>query len=159
MGCISGISDLASNRGQELRDNLTFLRKSLADAPFRRIWREALSSLADLIFDQVLLKQEFTTVGAAQLRCDFEAIQSTIERCITYSEDSSFGMPKLREAIHLLNIPIEAGNGVPGLKEISEEIFAGAERTEKVLGELGMGHLTNGEARAVLARRLEASTE
>ncbi|KAI9052442.1 hypothetical protein LZ554_003788 [Drepanopeziza brunnea f. sp. 'monogermtubi'] len=144
---------------QELKASLAFLRKSLADAPFRRIWREALSSLADLIYDQIVVKQEFTTVGAAQLRCDFEAIQAIVDRYITYSKNSSLSMPKLREAIHLLNIPVEAGEGEMGLKEISEEIFAGAERTSAMLERLGMEYLSNGEARAVLARRLEASTD
>jgi len=55
---------------------MDFLRKVLADAPFRRIWRDALGSLQDLIFHDVLLRQEFTTLGAAQLRFDFEGCQN-----------------------------------------------------------------------------------
>lgn len=138
---------------------MLFLRKALGDAPFRRIWRNALSSLQDLIFHDVLLRQEFTTLGAAQLRVDFEAIQGTIERCIKVGDESILGMPKLREAIALLNIPVEAEDGRMPLKEISEAIFADGQRTQDMLESLGMKHLTNGEARTVLAKRLEASTE
>ncbi|PBP20860.1 RINT-1 family protein [Diplocarpon rosae] len=144
---------------QEMTQSLTFLRKALADAPFRRIWREAVSSLQDLIFHDVILRQEFTTLGAAQLQFDFEAIQATIDRSIRFNEDSAFSMPVLREAIALLNIPVEAEDGRMPLKEISDEIFADSKRTQTALESLGMKHLTNGEARAVLAKRLEASTE
>lgn len=138
---------------------MVFLRKVLADPPFRRIWRESLASLQDLIFHDVLLRQEFTSLGAAQLQYDFEAIQATISRNMKYSEGSTFAMPKLREAIILLSLPVDAEGEQKSLREVSEEIFADSHRTSDALEGLGMKHLTNGEARAVLAKRLEASTE
>lgn len=138
---------------------MEFLRRTLADAPFRRIWRDALNSLQDLLFNDVLLRQDFTTLGAAQLRFDFNTIQNTIERTIKFTDDSSLAMPKLREAIALLNIPQEAEDGREPLKEISEEIFGTAQRTAEALDRLGMKHLTNGEARMVLAKRLEAMSD
>lgn len=136
---------------------MEFLRKVLGDAPFRRIWRDALGSLQDLIFHDVLLRQDFTSLGSAQLRFDFEAIQTTIGRHIKYGNDSTFAMPKLREAIFLLSLPVEAEGDQKSLREVSEEIFADGQRTSDALESLGLKHLTNGEARAVLAKRLEAS--
>lgn len=144
---------------RELTQSMEFLRKVLADAPFRRIWRDALGSLQDLIFHDVLLRQEFTTLGAAQLRFDFEAIQATISRHMKYGEGSTFAMPKLREAIFLLSLPVDAEGDQKSLKEVSEEIFADGQRTSDALESLGVKHLTNGEARAVLAKRLEASID
>ncbi|KAL2072197.1 hypothetical protein VTL71DRAFT_11540 [Oculimacula yallundae] len=145
---------------RELAQSMEFLRKVLADSPFRRIWREALSSLQDLIFNDVLLKQEFTSLGSAQLKYDFEAIQSTISRHIKHGNGSTFAMPKLREAIYLLSLPVEAESGDQmSLDEVNEQIFAGGQNTTDVLENLGLKHLTNGEARSVMVRRLEVNCD
>ncbi|KAG4437008.1 hypothetical protein IFR05_007512 [Cadophora sp. M221] len=144
---------------RELAQSMEFLRKVLSDAPLRRIWRDALGSLQDLVFHDVLLRQEFTSLGAAQLRYDFEAVQATIGRHIKYGDGSTFAMPKLREAILLLSLPVEAEGEQKSLRNVSEEIFADGQRASDALESLGFKHLTNGEARAVLAKRLEASTD
>ncbi len=121
-----------------------FLRKAVADAPFRRIWRESLDSLQDLLFHDVILKHDFSTHGAAQLKCDIEAIQTVIDGCIKYESGSSLSMPKLKEAVDLLNIPVKAEDGQKTLKEIGEAIFAGGLHTQMALQDLGMVQLTNG---------------
>ena len=65
----------------------------------------------------------------------------------------------MREAISLLNIPVDAEGDQKSLREVGEEIFADGQRTSDALESLGLKHLTNGEARAILAKRLEASTD
>ncbi|CZT42701.1 related to Rad50-interacting protein 1 [Rhynchosporium secalis] len=144
---------------RELAQSMEFLSRVLADSAFRRIWREALGSLQDLIFNDVLLKQEFTSLGSAQFKYDFEAIQSTVARYIKYGNGSTFGMPKLREAIFLLSLPVDSEGGQMSLSEVSEQIFAGGQRTSDALESLELKYLTNAEARTIMAKRLEANND
>jgi hypothetical protein len=144
---------------QILKRNLTFLHRALGNAPFKRICRESLDSLEFLLYNDVLLRQEFSTLGAARFMQDIAAIQGVIDSCISRRSDSALGMPKLKEAVALLNLPLEAEEGRMPLREACQEIFAGNLLAKEALENLGMTHLTNSEARLILARRLETSQD
>jgi hypothetical protein len=142
-----------------LKRNLTFLHKTLGNAPFKRICRESLESLELLLYNDVLLRQEFSTLGAARFMQDVTAIQGVIDSCISRGSGSALGMPKLMEAAALLNLPLEVEEGREPLKEACQGIFAGNLSAKETLENLGMTHLTNSEARLILARRLETSQD
>ncbi|RDL31891.1 RINT-1 family protein-like protein [Venustampulla echinocandica] len=143
---------------QILRQNMTLLNKTLGTPPFRRIWRSSFDSLQDLLYHEVLLKQDFTTLGAARFVQDLIAIQSVVDSIIRLPSGTSLGMPKLREAATLLSLPLEAEEGNLSLKEASEEIFATNPQAEAALNKLGLERLTNYEARQVLQKRVEGSS-
>src|SRR5436305_5322307 len=91
---------------------MAFLHKALAHAPFRRIWRESLESLQDLLWNEVLMRERFTTLGAAQFYRDLTAIWAVIDGYIANASSSALGMPKLREGAQLLNLPVVEGDGL-----------------------------------------------
>jgi hypothetical protein len=142
-----------------LERNLTFLHKTLGNAAFKRICRESLETLELLLYSDVLLRQEFSTLGAARFMQDVTAIQGVIDSCTSGGSGSTLGMPKLKEAAALLNLPLEAEEGREPLKEACAGIFAGNLPAKEALENLGMTHLTNSEARLILARRLETSQD
>jgi hypothetical protein len=90
---------------------------------------------------------------------DITAIQGVIDSCISRGSESTLVMPKLKEAAALLNLPLEAEEGRMPLKEACQAIFAGNLPAKEALENLGMTHLTNSEARLILARRLETSQD
>jgi RAD50-interacting protein 1 len=143
------------NSEQILQRNLGFLHRTLANALFKRICRESLESLERLLFDDVLLRQEFSTLGAARFMQDIAAIQGVVDSCMPRGSTSALGMLKLKEAAALLNLPVEAEEGRMPLKEAGEEIYAGGVQAKEVLENLGMTRLTIFEARSILGRRLE----
>lgn len=144
---------------------MKFLHKALAYPPFRRVWRESFDSLQDLLLNDVVLRQDFTTLGAARLMQDIAAIQSVVDSCV-YSRNGAIGagsalsMPKLKEAATLLNLPLEIdGESRMSLKEMYKEVFATNQQATEALEKLGMTHLSNNDARMVLPRRVEASDD
>ena len=142
---------------QALRENMAFLHKTLAYPPFRRIWRECLDSLQDLLWNEVLMKQDFTTLGASHLLQDLTAIQSVVNSTVTYG--NGFGMPKFRQGVEFLNLPLEpADEDSLSLEQASELVFSSNAGATEVLEKLKMNYLTNSQARAILQRRVEAST-
>jgi hypothetical protein len=140
---------------QILQRNLAFLHRTLANAPFKRVCRESLESLERLLFDDVLLRQEFSTLGAARFMQDVAAIQGVVDSCMPRGSASALGMPKLKEGAALLNLPLEAEEGRMPLQEACQEIYAGGAQAKEALENLGMSHLTIFEARSILGRRLE----
>jgi len=137
---------------------MEFLHKTLADAPFRRIWRQCLESLQDLLYREVLLRQDYTTLGATRFARDVAAIQSLTDVFTSRAGAGNvLGMPKLMEAATLLSLPIEAGANQMSLAEASKEIFATNKQAIEALESLGIYRLTNYEARSILARRVEAN--
>jgi len=144
-----------------LKRNLNFLIKALSSASFRRVWRGALSKLQDLLWNSVLLKQTFTTLGAAQFAHDGGALFAVIER---YIPGGSRAMDELREGMQLLNLPTKApessdegagGSGAMTLKTASERAFMDNSEARAVLGELGLQTLSPANARYILQRRVE----
>jgi RAD50-interacting protein 1 len=136
---------------------MAFLHKTLATAPFRRIWHAALDTLQDLLWRQVLMRERFTTMGAAQFYRDLMALWEVIDDYIPNGSSSALGMPKLREAAQLLNLPTSARDGLPSVSSAYDRVFSNNAEAKKVIDELGFSTLTFIEARLVLQRRVEAS--
>ncbi|KAH8661474.1 RINT-1 family protein [Tricladium varicosporioides] len=144
---------------QIMKQNMAFLYKTLAYPPFRRVWRAAFDNLQDLLFQEVLTGQDFTTLGAARLMQDVLAIQSVVESIVnSTTSGSTLSMPRLREGVALLNLPIESEEGGMALKEASEEIFATNSQAEAAIKKLGFTRLTNYDARRILQRRMEGQS-
>ena len=144
---------------QTLKQQMDFLHKALAYPPFRRIWRAAFDYLQDLLWNDILIRQDFTTLGAARFRQDLLAIQSVVNS-VASETGTSFGMPKLKEGVSLLNLSLDIHEShEPGLslREASHNIFAGNAEAEEVLQKLGMTHISRNDARAILQRRVEAN--
>lgn len=143
-----------------LRRNLEFLSKALSTAVFRRVWREALGKLQDQLWHDVLMRQSFTTYGAAQFLRDGAAIFSLVDR---YIPGGSSAMSNLQEGMQLLNLPAESegeGNDAQStmtLKEASDRVFTDNDEARKVLEELRLETLTPANARYILQRRVENS--
>ncbi|KAH0599181.1 hypothetical protein MHUMG1_03298 [Metarhizium humberi] len=142
-----------------LQRNFDYLTKALSTASFRRVWHEALDKLQDLLWTSVLLKQSFTTLGAAQFAHDGGAVFSLVER---YIPGGSGALDSLREGMQLLNlataVPAGSAEGsAPGLtlKEASDRVFTDNNEARKVLEELGLHVLTPVNARYILQRRVE----
>jgi RAD50-interacting protein 1 len=136
---------------------MAFLHKALGAASFRRIWHEALDTLQDLLWNDILMRERFTTLGAAQFFRDLTALWAVIDNYIVDGSLSALGMPKLREAVSLLNLPIEARDGVMSLSSTYERIFSNNTEAKKVIDELGFSTISYQEARRILQRRVEAS--
>ncbi|KFA75814.1 hypothetical protein S40288_01958 [Stachybotrys chartarum IBT 40288] len=135
-----------------LKRNLDFLSKTLSTASFRRVWREVLDKLQDILWNGVLLRQSFTTLGATQFFHDGSAVFALIDR---YIPGGSSTLGALRDGMRLLNLPAEVeGDGVT-LKEASDRAFKDNDEARSLLEELGIGFLTATTARQVLQRRVE----
>ena len=146
---------LSTKSQQIFQRNLNFLHKTLGNAPFKRICRESLESLEHLLYNDVLLRQDFSTLGAARFMQDVTAIQDVVDSCMPRGSGPPLGMPRLKEAAALLNLPVEAEEGRMPLMEACQEIYAGGAQAKLALETLGMTHLTNFDARSILAKRLE----
>ncbi|KAI1495747.1 RINT-1/TIP-20 [Biscogniauxia marginata] len=146
----------SANRSQILKRNLTFLASALSTAVNRRIWREALEKLQDMLWADVLMRQNFTTLGAAQFVRDLQTIFSLIDRHIP---DGSLIMGTLQDGAQLLSLPLEAesGNGGVTLQQASDRIFTDNTEAKLILAELGLDSLTPANARKILQRRVENS--
>ena len=139
---------------QILKRDFTFLHRALSNAAFKRIVRQLLASLESLLYREVLLRQDFSIIGAARFLQDVTAIQGVIDQFSSRS-GSPLGMPKLREAAVLMNLPLEAHEGRVPLRDTYTEITTSTSAAKEALEHLGMSHLTNREAQVVLERRLE----
>ncbi|KAG5945171.1 hypothetical protein E4U59_006267 [Claviceps monticola] len=149
-----------------LQRDFEFLAKAISTAAFRRIWHHALVKLQDLLWNAILMKQSFTTLGAAQFAHDCGAISALVERFIP---GGSAALDSLREGLQLLNLPTEpttaagANANVDGsvaeptltLKEASDRAFTDNDEARKVLEELGLEALTPVNVRYILQRRME----
>ena len=103
------------------------------------------------------MRERFTTMGAAQFYRDLMALWEVIDDYIPNGSSSALGMPKLREAAQLLNLPTSARDGLPSVSSAYDRVFSNNAEAKKVIDELGFSTLTFIEARLVLQRRVEAS--
>jgi len=142
---------------QTLDRNMNFLHKTLAEAPFRRIWHEVFENLQNLLWNDVLIKENFTTLGAAQFLRDLTAIWGVIDTYVADGSSSALGMLKLKEGAHLLNLPLVAREGTMSLQEVNDRIFVSNSEAKQVLEELGLTSLDYMSARQVIQRRVECS--
>jgi hypothetical protein len=134
---------------------MIFLRDTISHAAYRRVWRECFNSLQDLLFDEVLVKQTFTTLGAARLLSDVDAIQGTVES-VSRGAGAALSMPRLKDGVTLLNLPILSENGRMSLKKACEDIFETNAQAYAALEELDITKLTLLQARKILQNRVEA---
>jgi hypothetical protein len=123
------------------------------------VWHDALDKLQDLLWSSVLLKQSFTTLGAAQFAHDGAAIFSLVEHHIP---GGSGVLESVREGMQLLNLPAAgSADSTEGsaprltLKEASDRAFTNNDEARKVLEELRLEALTPVNARYILQRRVE----
>ncbi|KAH6605965.1 hypothetical protein Trco_005118 [Trichoderma cornu-damae] len=143
-----------------LKRNLEFLGKALSASSFRRVWRDALDKLQDSLWSSILVRQSFTTLGAAQFAHDCASIFSLVDRFIP---NGSAALESLREGLVLLNLPAAAaaaaaeGEGAAAitLKQASDRAFTDNDEARKVLEDLGLVALTPLNARQILQRRVE----
>ena len=139
-----------------LTRNLEFLVRALSTATYRRVWREALARLQDQLWQEILLRQSFTTFGAAQFLRDGSAIFAVVDR---YIPGGSAAMTTLHEGMRLLNLPVETEGGDLTLKQASDRVFVDNDEARKVLEELQLESLTPQNARYILQRRVENSED
>ncbi|KAK8013360.1 hypothetical protein PG991_008953 [Apiospora marii] len=154
-----------------MKRNLTFLASALSTATYKKVWREALDTLQDALWSGILLRQNFTTLGAAQFARDIQAILSLVDRHIP---EGSAAMAQLEEAVRLLSLPMEAptsdgssrenNNGGDGedkgndsssspfsLQQISDRMFTDNQEARRALEDLGIQTLEPVDAREDLA--------
>ncbi|KAK6837874.1 RAD50-interacting protein 1 [Apiospora arundinis] len=159
-----------------MKRNLTFLASALSTATYKRIWRGALESLQESLWSSVLMRQNFTTLGAAQFMRDVQAILALVDRHIPHG---SAAMAQLEEGVRLLSLPPvvhsreensngdgdEEGNDKSNsnndtrfsLKQISDRMFTDNTEARSALEDLGIQTLEPANARRILQRRVENS--
>lgn len=109
------------------------------------------------MYENILVGNRFTTLGAAQFLRDVHAIFAMVDR---YIPDGSAAMAFLGDVVRLLNLPVEAPEGQGGvmtLKQASDRVFVDNNEARRVLEELGIEMLEPGHARRVLQNRVENS--
>ena len=116
----------------------------------------------ELIWNELLLKQDFTTLGAARLSHNLSAIKRL-------AVDGPDMMRKVHQGVLLLNLPIVPDDpttsqdpvvqdgSMISLTEASNAIYATNAQADEVLHKLGLDEISRTDARAILARRVEAS--
>lgn len=90
-----------------LTDYLTFLHKALGRVPLRRVTRQLCHSIQTFVWDQMLVKNSFSTAGAKQLKADIDALCAHIDRHAGAGQ-AERGMRRLFEAVALLSLPIRS---------------------------------------------------
>ncbi|PHH80322.1 hypothetical protein CDD80_1961 [Ophiocordyceps camponoti-rufipedis] len=133
-----------------LKRNLDFLSRALSTASFRRVWHRALDWLQDMLWNGVLMRQTFTTLGATQFAHDGSAIFALVDRYMTGGGPSA--LEALAEAMRLLKLPVhvpaaDAAEGVLTLKEASDRAFASNDEARRLLEGMGIDALTPMNAR------------
>jgi RAD50-interacting protein 1 len=69
----------------------------------------------------------------------------------------TLGMPKLKEGVHLLNLPVEVEDGEfgPSLMDACTEIAASESRAEAFMAKMEYSCINRHDARSILRRRVE----
>ncbi|KAL4956825.1 TIP-1 family-domain-containing protein [Aspergillus filifer] len=148
-----------------LSTTLSFLSRALGVAPLRRIVRQVLFSTQTYIWSNVLLRNTFSTSGAAQLASDIDHLHSVVDAALgsaVQTGGSKAILQKLNEGILILNLEAqsdeeseaEADKGL-GLWAVEKRLFKDNESAREMLAELGIETLTESEARSVLEKRVE----
>lgn len=141
---------------QVLKRNLKFLSSALSTAVDRRVWREALEKLQDMLWADVLMKHSFTTLGAAQFVRDLQAIASLVDQHIA---GVSAALSTLEDGARVLSLPLEANDDddrtTMSLQQASDRFFIDNMEAKKALEELGVETLTPANARNIVQKRVE----
>ncbi|KAF2666574.1 hypothetical protein BT63DRAFT_375958 [Microthyrium microscopicum] len=152
---------------QSLRSLLSYLVRAVGTAPLRRLAKQTLQAMETVIFDQVILGHSFSGAGTAQLAADNSALLGLVSKYLD-AGTIDIGLGRLSQAIRLLSIPIKASKAPEeseddaenpadvGLFEVGKRLFEGSgEDAKKLLDDLGLDRLSVGEARKILAKRVE----
>ncbi|KAG8630032.1 hypothetical protein KVT40_001651 [Elsinoe batatas] len=152
-----------------LDEYLAFLAKSIGKTPLRRIVRQVGNSAQTYIYDNVILRHNFSTAGAAQLGSDIKGIWLVIDRHAGARQGAT-STQKLVDGVKLLALPVKGEIPINfsvdgtsdslrapnlGLWEVERRLFASNEGAREVLDDLGIELLSESEAREVLKRRVE----
>ncbi|KIW70165.1 hypothetical protein, variant 2 [Phialophora macrospora] len=160
-----------------------YLSRVLAPGSQRRIIKHYCLTLQREIYDNVLMHHTFSAAGAAQFARDLSEIKTIIEKQSQLRAATGGSLRRLEEAVYLLTLDAskneatseeddwgfddeedQGGRGVAGdegsrtnigLWEAERRIFESNEAARNALGEMGLDHLSEGEARNVLKRRVE----
>lgn len=151
VGDVPSVLAVTSELDQPLqvsRDYMAFLQKTLSSSHCRHVVRNVMTHLQELLWNELLIKQDFTTLGATQLSRDvneFERLDQT-------------AMSRLRQGVLLLNLPLTAqDDGVITLMEASNAIYTTNAKADEVLKRLELDQISRADARAILARRVEGT--
>lgn len=155
---------------RSVSSELTFLSQVLAPAPLRRISRQLLLSIQTYIWDYILMRNSFSTIGASQLSLDVDNICDAVGLAVGESNiECSRVIQKLRDGLLLLGLKIRDDPSNPpqtsaqnmgsnvdmDLWEAEKRLFTSNESGRAALADLGIETLTETEARAVLEKRVE----
>ncbi|RPA89814.1 hypothetical protein L873DRAFT_1822137 [Choiromyces venosus 120613-1] len=133
---------------------LSFLFKTVAPAVFKRVYRKFAAGIQAYLWDNVLMRNQFSLAGGKQFTTDVGELWNVSGR---YIEDPGASMKRLKAACVLLTLEDEQVEGKIGLKEVVQRVFEDNEKARGVLEELGLvGCVSTSEARGVLQRRVEA---
>ena len=164
------ISAELDNPLQKLTSYLSFLKRALAQAALRRISRQLALIVQTSIWDNLILRNNFSTTGVTQFRRDIEALWAVFDR-FNGSGQGQLGMRKLSDALDLIGMPIKASegsdresasasnnSGTLSIWEVEKRVFRSNESAREVLEELGLENLTESDARTVLEKRVELAS-
>lgn len=87
-----------------LNTSLGFLARALAPSPLRRITRALLHALSAVLWDAVLTRHHFSTVGATQLAADLGAICRIVNGSVGAGVAEA-GLRKCGEGVRLVSLP------------------------------------------------------
>jgi hypothetical protein len=90
-----------------LTDYLTFLHKALGKVPLRRVCRQLCHAIQTFLWDQLLVRNSFSTAGATQLKTDLVALCAIIDQYVG-SGQAERGMRRLHDGVALLSLPVKS---------------------------------------------------
>ncbi|KAI1733347.1 RINT-1/TIP-20 [Xylaria scruposa] len=133
---------------------MAFLASALSTAVYRRVWRTALEKIQEMLWGDVLLKQNFTTLGAAQLVDSTGRLKSCApSRKVSIIREPSGIWRSTSEKMACRSCT----NGGITLQQVTDRVFTDNTEAKKTLAELELETLTLSHARKILQRRVENS--
>jgi hypothetical protein len=152
---------------QNLQTLISYLARAVGTVPLRRLVKQMLQEIDGILFKNVILSHSFSGSGAAQFSADLAAIGAVVAKLTDRAMVES-GLGRVEQATYLLSTPIKSrdskkdkedndnSNSQIGLFEAGKRLFEGSgEDAKELLDEMGLDRLGVGDARKVLARRVE----
>jgi RAD50-interacting protein 1 len=88
-----------------VKEYFGFLNKAVGKVALRRMSRQVCHTIQNYIWDTVLIRHSFSTIGATQLAADVRAVCAEINRYVGEGQAQA-GMRKLLEGITLMSLPV-----------------------------------------------------
>jgi hypothetical protein len=153
---------------QSLQTLIAYLVRALGTVPLRRLVKQMLQEIDGILFRNVILSHSFSGAGATQFSADLIAIEVVVAKLIDRTIVES-GLGRVQQATTLLNTPVKSSqdtkkeeedsdesNRQIGLFEAGKRLFEGSgEDAKELLNAMGLDRLGVGDARKILARRIE----